>query len=328
MPATRSRLLVRFAFALLACLALAGQPGAQDAYPTRPIHLIVPFPPGGIGDATARAVTPRWSALLGQPIVIENRGGAGSNIGLDAVAKSAPDGYTIGLFDNSLVVNPSLYPNLPFDPHRDFAPIALVGRGPLVLVVNPTLPVTNVAGLIAMAKARPGVLAYASAGNGTPIHLAAEMFKSATGADILHVPYKGAGPAVTDVIGGQVPMMFSVPGTVGGQIAAGKMRALAITGARRLKSLPDVPTLTEEGVRGVDATIIVGFTAPARIPPKVLATLASTLATALASPEVADKIAAQGLDVAGSDPERTAAVLRDESDMWARVIKSAGVKLD
>jgi tripartite-type tricarboxylate transporter receptor subunit TctC len=313
---------------LLALFALSFACHAQEAYPGKPIRLVVPYPPGGVGDAVARMIAPGWSAALKQPIVIENRGGAGSNIGLDAVAKSAPDGYTIGLFDTALATNPSLYPAMPFDAQRDLAPISLIARGPLVLVVNPSFAAKSVADLVAMAKANPGSITYASAGNGTPVHLAAEMLKSSAGIDLVHVPYKGAGPAVTDVLGGQVPVLFAVPGTALAHINAGKFRAIGITGETRFKSLPNVPTFNEQGFAGVDGTIILGFVAPAKTPRAVVMQLYDTLATVLATSEVTDKLNGFGLTVVAADPERSAKLLADETALWAKVVKAAGVKVE
>jgi tripartite-type tricarboxylate transporter receptor subunit TctC len=313
---------------LLALFAFSFACHAQEAYPNKPIRLIVPYPPGGVGDAVARMVAPGWSAALKQPIVIENRGGAGSNIGLDAVAKSAPDGYTIGLFDTALATNPSLYPAMPFDPQRDLAPISLIARGPLVLVVNPAFSAKTVGELVSMAKAKPGAITYASAGNGTPVHLAAEMLKSSAGIDLLHVPYKGAGPAVTDVLGGQVPVLFAVPGTAIAHINAGKFRAIGITGEARFKSLPNVPTFTEQGIQGVDGTIIIGFVAPAKTPRAIVMQLYDTLSKVLASGEVTDKLNDFGLTVVAADPERSAKLLADETALWGKVVKNAGVKLE
>jgi tripartite-type tricarboxylate transporter receptor subunit TctC len=313
---------------LLAVFALSFACHAQDTYPGKPIRLVVPYPPGGVGDAVARMIAPGWSAALKQPIVIDNRGGAGSNIGLDAVAKSAPDGYTIALFDTALATNPALYPSMPFDPSRDLTPISLIARGPLVLVVNPAFPAKTVGELVAMAKAKPGAITYASAGNGTPVHLAAEMLKSQAGIDLVHVPYKGAGPAVTDVLGGQVPVLFAVPGTAIPHINAGKFRAIGITGDTRFKSLPDVPTIAEQGIKGVDGTIIIGFVAPAKTPRAIVSQLYDTLAKVLATSEVTDKLAAFGLTVVAADPARSAKLLDDETALWAKVVKDAGVKLE
>ena len=301
---------------------------AQDSYPAKPVRLIVPYPPGGVGDAVARMIAPGWSAALKQPIVIDNRGGAGSNIGLDAVAKSAPDGYTIGLFDTALVVNPALYPSMPYDAPRDLAPISLIARGPLVLVVNPSFPAKDVNELIALAKAKPRSISYASAGNGTPVHLAAEMLKAAASIDIVHIPYKGAGPAITDVLGGQVPVLFAVPGTAIQHVNAGKLRALAITGDTRFKLLPNVPTFAESGVQGVNGTIIIGFTVPAKTPRAIVATLADTLAKVLATSDVADKLTDFGLVVVAADPERSARLLADEATLWTNVVKTSGAKVE
>ncbi|MCC6197867.1 MAG: tripartite tricarboxylate transporter substrate binding protein [Burkholderiales bacterium] len=312
----------------LALLSLSVASAAQDAFPGKPIRLIVPYPPGGVGDATARMIAPAWGAALNQTIVIENRGGAGSNIGLDAVAKSAPDGYTIGLFDTALVVNPALYPSMPYEAQRDLAPISLIARGPLVLVVNPAFPANTANELVALAKAKPGSISYASAGNGTPVHLAMEMLKSSAGIDLVHVPYKGAGPAITDVLGGQVPVLFAVPGTALQHVNAGKLRALAITGETRFKRLPNVPTFAESGVQGVDGTIIIGFTVPAKTPPAIVKLLASTLARVLATSEVADKLADFGLTVVAADPQRSAKMLAEEAELWAKVVRSSGAKVE
>jgi tripartite-type tricarboxylate transporter receptor subunit TctC len=309
---------------LVALFALSFACHAQDAYPGKPIRLVVPYPPGGVGDAVARMIAPGWSAALKQPIVIENRGGAGSNIGLDAVAKSAPDGY----FDTALATNPALYPSMPFEPQRDLTPISLIARGPLVLVVNPAFGAKTVGELVAMAKAKPGSITYASAGNGTPVHLAAEMLKTSAGIDLVHVPYKGAGPAVTDVLGGQVPVLFAVPGTAIPHINAGKFRAIGITGDTRFKSLPNVPTFAEQGIQGVDGTIIIGFAAPSKTPRAIVTQLYDTLAKVLATGEVTDKLNDFGLTVVAADPERSAKLLADETALWAKVVKSAGVKLE
>jgi tripartite-type tricarboxylate transporter receptor subunit TctC len=313
---------------LLALFAFSFAVHAQDAYPGKPIRLIVPYPPGGVGDAVARMIAPGWSAALKQPIVIDNRGGAGSNIGLDMVAKSPPDGYTIALFDTALATNPALYPSMPFDAQRDLAPISLIARGPLVLVVNPAFAAKTVSELVSVAKAKPGSVTYASAGNGTPVHLAAEMLKSSAGIDLVHVPYKGAGPAVTDVLGGQVPVLFAVPGTAIPHINAGRFRAIGITGDTRFKSLPNVPTFAEQGLQGVDGTIIIGFLAPAKTPRAIVMQLYDTLAKVLATTEVTDKLNDFGLTVVAADPERSAKLLADETALWAKVVKGAGVKLE
>lgn len=313
---------------LLLAILFCGQSLAQDGYPSKPVRMIVPYPPGGVGDTTARMLTPKWIEQLGQQIVVENRPGAASNIGADAVAKAAPDGYTIGFFDSAFVVNPSLYAKLPYDPVADFAPVMVVARGPMVLVVNPNTPVNNVGELIAMAKAKPGAMSYASAGSGTAIHLAAEMLKTETAAQIVHVPYKGAGPAVLGVVAGEVPMMFGLPGTVRGQISAGKLRALAITGERRFAGMPEVPTFAEAGFRGIDASLILILAAPAKTPRPIIDKLYDSLNKTVMTPEVRDKLLGVALVVIGTDPQQSAKLLHDERELWARVVKASGARVE
>lgn len=290
--------------------------------------MVVPYPPGGIGDFVARLIAPKWGEALKQQIVVENRPGAGSNIGIDHVAKAAPDGYTVLLFDSALVVNASLYTRLSYDARRDLAPIMIVGRTPLVLAVHPALPAANVTELIALARARPGGLTYASAGSGTLVHLAAEMLNTAASIDIVHVPYKGAGQAILDVIGGQVPMMFAVPGTARAHIASGKLRPLALTGEKRFAGLPSVPTFAEAGMRGMDASLIVGLMVPARTPAAVLTTLHDTLASVTAQSEIVGKLGESGMDMVRSAPQPSEAILANEFALWERVVRSSGAKVE
>ena len=325
---TRWRMKLALAALALASLAPLGAALSQDAYPSKTIRLIVPYPPGGMGDIVSRTLVPKWSELLKQQIIVDNRGGGGGNIGIDMVAKASPDGYPLGLFDTALAVNPSLYSKLPYDPQRDLAPIMVVARGPLVLVVNATVQANSLAELLALARAKPGALSYASAGSGSPGHLAGEMFKTAASLDILHIPYKGAGPAVVDVVGGQVPMMFALPGTARPHIESGKMRPLAITGARRFKGLPNVPTFTELGMQGMDATLIVGFIVPAKTPAAIIKTLHDTLAGVLSSAEVVDRLGTLALEVIATDPERATMLLRNETELWSKVVKSSGAKAE
>ena len=301
---------------------------AQEPFPSRPIRMVVPYPPGGIGDFVARLVAPKWSEALKQQIVVENRPGAGSNIGIDHVAKAAPDGYTVLLFDSALVVNASLYTRLSYDARRDLAPVMIVGRTPLVLAVHPTLPAANVTELIALARSRPGGLTYASAGSGTLVHLAAEMLKSAANIDVGHVPYKGAGQAILDVIGGQVPMMFAVPGTARAHIASGKLRALALTGETRFSGLPAVPTFAEAGVRGMDASLIVGFMVPVRTPAAVITTLYETLSGVTMQPEIIGKLGESGMAMVRSAPQASEVILANEFAIWEKVVRSSGAKAE
>lgn len=313
---------------VLASMMLNAAPLAQEAFPSRPVRMVVPYPPGGIGDFVARLIAPKWGEALKQQIVVENRPGAGSNIGIDHVAKAAPDGYTVLLFDSALVVNASLYTRLSYDARRDLAPIMIVGRTPLVLAVHPALPAANVTELIALARARPGGLTYASAGSGTLVHLAAEMLKTAASIDIVHVPYKGAGQAILDVIGGQVPMMFAVPGTARAHIASGKLRPLALTGEKRFAGLPSVPTFAEAGMRGMDASLIVGLMVPARTPAAVLTTLHDTLASVTAQSEIVGKLGESGMDMVRSAPQPSEAILANEFALWERVVRSSGAKVE
>ncbi len=316
----------------LLCAAILGVGStalhAQAAYPSKPIRLVVPYPPGGMGDTVARMLEAKWGETLKQTILVDNKAGAGSNIGIDQVARANADGYTVGLFDTAMFVNPTLYKQLPYNPQKDILPISIAAQGPMVLVVNPSLPVNSLQELVALAKAKPGNLSYASAGVGSPIHLAAEMFKSASGLDIVHVPYKGAGPAIVDVVGGQVPMMFALPGTAKSYVAAGKLKAIAITGATRFKDLPDVPTFAQAGVQGVDATLSVGFLAPAGTPPEIVNRLSSTLQQVLAQPDIAQRLGGLALVVVASSPEQAAATVREQSAIWSKVVKGLGVTVD
>jgi tripartite-type tricarboxylate transporter receptor subunit TctC len=310
-------------------LAGAGQPAyAQDAYPNRPVRLVVPYPPGGSTDNLARVIAPRWAEFLGQSIVIENRGGAGGNIGVDAVAKAAPDGYTVGLFDTAFVVNPTLYAKLPFDTLKDFSAVMFVATGPAVLVVHPSVPVRTVKDLVALAKARPGSLAYASAGSGTAIHLAGEMLKTAAGLDILHVPYKGAGPAIIDVLSGQVPMMFAQPGTVIGHTSTGKLRTIAMTGDRRWPGMSAVPTFAESGLAGMDSSSSWHVMVPAAAPRTAITSLHASLGKALALPEVSTRLGELAYLLVAADPDRSAVLMRSEIERWGKAVKASGARIE
>lgn len=321
------RILSCVALSLAAC-ALMPSASAADPWPSRPLRLVVPYPPGGMGDTVARALAPRWGAALGQSIVIDNRGGAGSNIGIDAVAKAAPDGYTLGLFDTAMVVNPSLYSKLPYDAERDLLPLMVVARGPLVLAVGAAQPASTIAELLQLARSRPGTLSYASAGIGTPVHLAGEMLRSSARIDIVHVPYKGAGPAVVDVVGGQVPMLFALPGTVSAHIAAGRLRPLAITGDQRFDGLPQVPTFIESGLPGIDATLIVGFMVPAQTPSALVDRLRSTLAGVVQADATEQDLGKLALRRVASTPHQTLTILAAEKKAWALAVKTSGARAD
>jgi tripartite-type tricarboxylate transporter receptor subunit TctC len=319
-----------FAVAAGAVAVLSG-PGpvmAQDGYPVRPVRLVVPFPPGGSTDNLARVIVPRWAEALGQPITIENRGGAGGNIGVESVARAAPDGYTVGLFDTAFTINPTLYARLPFDTRRDFTAVMFVASGPAVLVVHPSLPVKSVKDLVALARSKPGAMSYASAGSGTAIHLAAEMFKVSAGVDLVHVPYKGGGPATIDVVGGQVPMMFAQPGTVIGFTGSGKLRPLAMTGDRRWPGMPDVPTFAESGITGMETSSSWHVMVPAAVPRTVVNTLNASLRKTLALPEIAARLAELAYLPVAADPERSATLLATEIERWGRAVKASGARVE
>ncbi len=306
-------------------LALTPQGAQAQAWPAKPIRLIVPFP-AGTTDSLARIVAQKMSASLGQPIVVENMPGASGNIGANAVAKSAPDGYTMVMVSNSLATAPLLGAAMPFNPTTDLAPVGLVATAASVLVTKPGAPFKNMPELLAYAKARPGQVSYASSGNGTLGHLYAEWFKAEAGIDILHVPYKGGGPALMDVLGGQVNLMFDVLVTTLPQVRAGKLLPLAITDGARSPMLPDVPTMAESGFPGFQATAWFALLAPAATPRRVLDQLSTELSKVLASPDVQRDLAVLGMLPESGKPEQFHALYARETERWSRIIKSAGIK--
>ena len=302
---------------------------AAQAYPIKPIHLVVPFPPGGPTDIVGRLVAQKLSDALGQPVVVENRPGAGGTVGSAAVAKASPDGYTLLYGSTStLAIAPSLYPKAGYDPMKDFAPISLVSRGPIILAVNANVPAKSLREFIALAKSQPGKINYGSAGSGTPPHLAAELFKSVAGVDLLHVPYKGGAPAISDLAGGQVQVIFEGLPSLLPHIKSGKVRALAITGQKRDAALPDVPTMAEAGLAGYDANFWSGLVAPAGTPRDAIERLNGVLVKALASTEVREALARQGLEAAGTSPAEFAKFIAAEIEKWGRVVKASGAKVD
>ena len=311
---------------LLACLSFASW---AQGYPNHPIRLVVPFPPGGTTDILARAVAQKLTEAMGQSVVLDNRPGAGGNIGADVVAKSAPDGYTLLMGTvGTHAINPSLYAKMPYDHVKDFVPVVLVAGVPNVLVVNPSLPVNSVADLIKLAKAKPGSINFASSGNGTSIHLSGELFKAMAGVDMTHVPYKGSAPALSDLISGQVQVMFdNLPSSLP-QIKAGKLRAIAVTSLKRAPALPDVPTISESGLPGFEASSWFGVLAPAGTPPAVITRLNAEVDKWLQTPEAKEQLLAQGAQAAGDTPEQFAAFIRSETGKWAKVVKASGAKVD
>ena len=305
----------------------------QAAYPNRPIVMIVPQAAGGTNDIVGRLVSQKLGEVMGTSAVVDNRPGAGGNIGTQVAAKAPKDGYTLLMtISSSQVINPALYKNAGFDPVKDFKPISLIGAVPNVLLVNPSFPAKSVAELIALAKGKPGEYQYASAGNGTLNHLLGEMLNSMAGISLQHVPYKGVAPALNDVLGGQLPMLFaSLPSSLA-NIKAGKLRAIAVSGATRSPVLPDVPTVAET-VPGFNGTLWIGLFAPAGVPPDVLARLQDGMAKTLASKDLRDKLEQQGVELAGTiekpvTPEQFAALLSDDIVKWARIVKTSGASVD
>jgi tripartite-type tricarboxylate transporter receptor subunit TctC len=303
----------------------AGAQGPAFDYPNRPITLIVPYAPGGGNDVLARGVAEPMSKALGQPIVIENHGGAGGSIGTRQVAKSAPDGYTLGLGGTgTLAIDPTLYPNAGYDPRKDFAPVGLIATGPLIVLVNPSLPAHNVQELIALAKAQPGKLNYASAGKGSGIHLGTVLFAATAGIDITHIPYKGSGPALTDLLGGHVSIYFSSLPSAVGLVKDGKLRALGVTGLKRSPILPDVPTVAEQGLPGFEAVLHYGIVAPAGTPRPIVDKLNAALRAALNSDDVHRRIATEGAEPLPTTPDEYAADIDREETKWSALVKKSG----
>jgi tripartite-type tricarboxylate transporter receptor subunit TctC len=316
------RSLVATIILTLSALALA------QTYPTRQVRIVVPFPPGGTSDILARTIGARLSAPLGQPVVIENRPGAGGNIAADHVAKSAPDGYTLIMGTSSLAISQSLYKKLTYDLVQDFAPITQAVNYTNLLVVHPSAGVKSVDELLQLARAKPGSLTYGTAGNGTPPHMTGELFKAYTSVNIVHIPYKGGAPAIADLIAGQIPMMFDNVPPLLPHVRAGKIQALAVTSLARIAVLPDVPTLHELGLKDFDAVGWNGLLAPAGTPRDIVARLNTEVVRVLRIPEVRDQLTSQGADIVGNSPEQFAAWIRAEVRKWAEVVKVSGAKID
>ena len=320
--------LTRKALVALAAVALSGGALAQT-WPAKPIRVMVPFPPGGGTDIIAREVTQKVAATTGWVFVIENRPGAGGNLGVDTAAKAPADGYTIVLGQTSnLAINPTLYANLPYNPQKDLAPIVLVARAPLVLVTGANTRFKTLADVVSVAKATPGAINFASPGNGTVAHLTGELFQKAAGVKFQHVPYKGAAQALADLLGGNVELYMSSVPTMLGQIKQGRVRALAVTSTKRTEDLPEIPTINESGYKGFDAVTWFGFLAPAGTPREVVARLNAEFNKALKEPEMRKKLAAEGADPVGGTPEQFAALIKDDIVRWGKVVKESGARID
>jgi tripartite-type tricarboxylate transporter receptor subunit TctC len=315
-----SRILIA-AMALM--LATAAWP---QAYPAKPIRFVIPFPPGGSTDLIGRLLGQQWTQLMGQQVIIDNRGGAGGTIGVENVARSVPDGYTLVLGHiGTFGVGPSLYAKLPYDPVRDFAPIGLFGGVSNLLVVHPSLPATSLKSLISFARSRPGQLNYGSAGVGSASHLQMEYFKLLTKTDIVHVPYKGTGPMVTDLVGGQTQVTSTgIPGLLG-QVKAGRLRPLAALSAKRLALFPEVPTSAQAGLAGFEVSTWYGPLAPAKTPPEIITRLNAEMQKMLQSREVLDRLAGEGVEPLGGPPQEYAAYIKSEMARWAKVVKAANI---
>jgi tripartite-type tricarboxylate transporter receptor subunit TctC len=315
------------AAALLACGGAWAQPAA-DAYPSKPIRLILPFPPGGGTDIIGRILSERMAADLGQPVVLENRGGAGGNVGAEAAARSAPDGYTMVLVAPSLAISPSLYKKLNYDPIKDLTPIGLVATVPNVLVTHPSVPAQTLAEFIALAKNRPGAMNFGSGGAGTSNHLAGELFNLLAGVNLVHVPYKGVNLAMNDLIAGQVQLVVIGISAAAPQIKAGRLRALAVVTPKRTTALPDVPTAAEAGLANFEVTTWYGLLAPAGTPKPIITRLNAALGRAMHAPDLQERLAGLATEPVTGTPEEFGELIRSEMAKWGRVVRDAGLKAD
>ncbi len=312
--------------ALFAAMILT--PAFAQTYPSKPIKIVVPYPPGGFNDTLGRTLAAKFSESWGQPAVVENKPGGNTLIGSDFVAKSAPDGYTLLIVAFPFSVVPSLFKSMPYDTVKDFAPVILAATSPNLLVVHPSLPANSVGELIALAKAKPGSLSYASTGNGSSNHISMELFKSLAGVDIVHIPYKGSGPAVSDLLGGQVQLMFDNTPNVLPQVKAGRLRALGSSGTKRSPLTPDVPTVAEAGVAGYEVMVWFGVVAPAGTPREIVNKLNAEVTKILAMPDVRERFLAQGVEPVGGTPEQFGEHIRGQMGKWAKVVENAGVKAE
>ena len=316
----------RTLLALAGAAAIAPLPAAAQAYPDKPIRLVIPYSPGGPVDIVGRLTGQKLSEALKQQIVVDNRAGGGGNIAVEIVAKSPPDGYTLLMGANGTnAINPNLYPNLAVKPERDLAPIGMVASSPMILVAHPSVAASSIKDLVALAKSKPGAINFASSGSGSTAHLSSELFKSMTGIDIVHVPYKGAGPALTDLVGGQVQIMFTGVSSTLPYVKAGRLKALGVSSEKRLAILPEVPTVGE-GVPGYEVMTWYGVFAPAKTPQPIIDKLNQTLARIYATPDARDRLAALGAEPITMSPDQFAAAVRKELAKWAKVVKDSGAR--
>lgn len=316
---------------LVACAALALGPAlaAAQEYPSRPIRIIVPFSPGGVADNSARVIADRLGARLGQQVVVENRAGASGNLGAEVVARSAPDGHTLLLgFDGTMVINPHVFPKLPFDTLRDFAPVTKLGDAALIIVAHPSVPASTLPELIAYTKTQPAGVAYGTSGTGGTPHLAGEMLKQRTGANLMHIPYKGGGQAITDVVGGQIPLVYTAVATAQQYVKQGRLKGIAVSSERRAASLPEVQTFIEGGQPGFAVVSWTGILAPANTPRPIIERLQREIAAVLADPEVRNRYEVLGIDPVGNTPGEFAAQIRADLARWEKVVKQANIRLE
>jgi len=320
----------RILSALLSFSALFADPAAQaQAYPAKPVRLIVPFAPGGTTDVLARLVAQKLAESMGQQFIIENKPGAGGNIGTEIAVKSPPDGYTLVMsFDGTMAINPNTYAKMPFDPQKDLVAVANVAQVPLLIVVHPGVAAKNIAEFVALAKASPGRINYSSAGHGSTGHLTGELFRSRAGIQIVHVSYKGGGQAVQDLLGGQIQMLVTALPTVEGHLKGGKLRALAFTSLKRVPGAPDVPTLAESGYPGMEVLSWYGILAPAGTPPEIVRRLNAEINRVLQAPDVRERLTALGTEPTGGSPDQFAQVIRADTARWAKVVGDAGIRIE
>jgi tripartite-type tricarboxylate transporter receptor subunit TctC len=313
---------------LIAITSFGATESRAQSFPSKSVRLIVPFPPGGPADVLGRVYAEKLSAAWSQSVIVENRAGAAGNIGSDMTAKAAPDGYTILLIASSHVINSALYDKLPYDPIKDFTPLSQVAYYSLVLVAHPSVPAQSVSELVALAKAQPGKLALVSAGNGTPTHLTAELFRTAAQIDFLHVPYKGAAPATNDLLAGQGQLMFNNPVSALPHVTAGKLKALAVTGTQRSALAPDIPTVAESGYPGFEAGTWYAFLAPAGLPPEISKKLSRDIVAITKQDDLKTRFAKMGIEALGGTPEQLSEVMQADLVKWSAVIRNANIKLD
>jgi tripartite-type tricarboxylate transporter receptor subunit TctC len=322
--------IISFVLAIASLIAtpLVGAQSAAQSFPNKPIRFVVPFPPGGGNDILARALAPKMSELLGQQVVIDNRAGAGGNIGADFVAKSPPDGYTIVIASNQVTMNPWIYSKLPFDIAKDFSPIAQIASVPMLLAINPEVPAKNLKEFIALAKAKPGSLNYSTPGLGTPQHIAFEVFNFDAGVKVTHVPYKGTSPSIVDLIGGQVQATIGTMASLEQHVKSGKVRAIAVSTPQRSPAMPDIPTIEEGGLKGYNVPLWYSVLAPANTPKEIVSKISASIRDALRDPQTKAQLARQGFVESYLDPAQMTALIKQDLTYWQKAISNIGLKLD